>query len=502
MRNHLIAALVAALSTFTPLQAARAQITNDASTLALAARIDNNSFDRAQLMIGNQMQFWQPVFDTLLVAEPDGSVSPNMATDYAYNDDNTVLTLILREGITFTDGAVFDAEAVRANLEHLAAGGGQNSFMAAAIEQVEVVSPLEVRLHLSEPDPALLANLGVVGGAMASPASLTAPDAASNPVGSGPYVYDTQQSVAGRAYVYRRNPDYWNAGAFPFDNVTLIPMVDQVARLNALRSGQVDAGLGDARTIAEAAATGLVVNSNDVDWIGLILADRTGAIAAPLADVRVRQAMAMAFDAPSILRYIDMERGRLTNQIFPEVSEAFLPELESVFPYDPAGARALLAEAGYADGFTLTMPELGSMANLNPIVAQMLGDIGITVQWVPIAPNATISELRSGRYPVFFFQFGYQGSWAELRKFAFPTSPWNTSQVNDPALMELVNAAQMATGDEQVAAFQAVNRYLVDNVWFAPWYRRDTIYLSNAQTRVTMHATNVVPHIRNFARAD
>ncbi len=502
MRIQLTAVLFAALTAVAPLGSARAQPVNDASVLALATRIDNNSFDRGQLMIGNQMQYWQPVFDTLLVVEPDGTIAPNMASAWSYNADNTVLALTLREGISFTDGTPFDAEAVRANFEHLRASGGQNSFTMAAITGIEIVSPLEVRLQLSEPDPALLTNLGLVGGAMASPASLTAADAATNPVGSGPYVYDSAQSVAGRAYVYRRNADYWNAAAFPYDTITLMPMLDQVARLNALRSGQIDGGLGDARTVAEAEASGLVVNSNSVDWLGLTIADREGRLVPALADVRVRRAIAMAVDAASVLRYIDMERGILTNQIFPEQSEAFLPALDAAYPYDPEAARALLAEAGYAEGFTLSMPELNSMANINPIIEQMLAAIGITVEWVAIAPNATISELRSGRYPVFVFQFGYQGTWAEFRKFLFPTAPWNPSQVNDPALVALITEAQMATGDAQVTAYQAVNQYIVDNVWFAPWYRRDTIYLSNAETLVTPHGTNTVPHIRNFARAD
>ena len=502
MRFQLTAAVFAALTVVLPMQAAQAQPANDATVLALASRIDNNSFDRAQLMIGNQMQYWQPVFDTLLVVQADGSIAPNMATDWAYTEGNTVLTLTLRDGIRFTDGTAFDADAVRANFEYLRAGGGQNSFTMASISEIEIVSPLEIRLHLSEPDPALLINLGLVGGAMASPASLTGQSDANNPIGSGPYIYDRDQSVAARVYVYQRNPDYWNAQAFPFDTVTLTPMVDQVARLNALRAGQIDVGLGDARTIAEAEASGLVVNSNGVDFVGLILADRTGALAPAMGDVRVRRALAMAMDAQSILRYIDMGRGSLTNQIFPSVSEAYLPELDSVFPYDPEAARALLAEAGYPDGFTLSMPEIASFSNFNPVVEQMLAAIGVTVDWVQIAPNTTITELRSGRYPAYVFQFGYQGTWAEMLKFTRPTSPWNTSQVNDPALVALVDAAQMATGDAQVAAYQAVNRYLVDNVWFAPWYRRDTIYLSNAETLVTMHGTNVVPHIRNFARAD
>src|SRR5690606_33635123 len=160
---------------------------------------------------------------TLLVREPDGSLGPNMASEWAYNGDNSVLTLTLREGITFTDGTPFDGEAVKANLEYLKDGAGQHSFMVAAISEIEVVSPTEVKLHLGEPDPSLLENLAVVGGAMASPATLGVDGSASNPIGSGPYIYDVDNSRLGQQYVYTRNPDYWNAEDFDFDRVTITP---------------------------------------------------------------------------------------------------------------------------------------------------------------------------------------------------------------------------------------------------------------------------------------
>ncbi|WP_196258154.1 ABC transporter substrate-binding protein [Pelagibacterium limicola] len=501
MKKFALAALVAALSMSTALPVS-AQVANDDRTLALAALLDNNSFDRAQLMIANQIQFWQPVFDTLLVMEPDGSLKPNLVTEWAYNDTNSVLDLKLREGVTFTDGVALDAEAVKANLEYLKVGGGQNSYMAASIAQIEVISPTELRLHLGEPDPGLLEHLSVVGGAMASPATFGAESAATHPIGSGPYIYDTDASVAGRQYVYNRNPDYWNPEAYPFERVTITPINDAVARLNALKAGQVDAGLAEASMVADATSQGLVLNANDVNWIGLTLADRAGQVAPELADVRVRQAINMAFDKTSILQFFDLGFGRLDDQIFPTYSAAYDPELEARYPYDPEAARALLAEAGYGDGFTLTMPELASMANLNPIVEQQLADIGITVDWVAIAPNMTVPELRSGRYPAFLFQFGYQGDWAELRKFAFANSPWNTSAYQDAELDALVQQVQYASGDAQAALYQDINRYFVENAFFAPWYRRETIYLTNASVEVGMQAGNAVPFLRNYAPAN
>jgi peptide/nickel transport system substrate-binding protein len=500
-KNSLLASLLAVAMLVSASPVVLAQVANDADTLALAATLDNNSFDRAQLLIGNQMQYWSPVFDTLLVREPDGKLSPNLATEWAYNADNSVLTLTLREGVTFTDGTPLDGVAVKANLEYLKNGAGQNSFMVAAISEVEVASPTEVRLHLGEPDPSLLENLSVVGGAMASPATLGVEAAASAPIGSGPYVYDATNSQLGRQYVYNRNPDYWNAAAFPFERVTITPINDQVARLNALKSGQIDAGMSEARAVADAEANGLVVNRVDVDWFGFIMADREGKLVPALANPKVRQALNMAFDGKSILEFVELGYGKLTDQIFPAASQAYQPELDDVYAYDPEAAKALLAEAGYPNGFEILLPEINGFASFNPIIEKYLNDVGVTVKWEKIAPNATITELRSGKFPAYVFQFGYQGTWSEFRKFGYPESPWNTSKVADQGLLELLDKAQYATGDAQIELFKEVNRYMVENAFYAPMYRRDTIYLTNKETVVNMQRTNVVPPIRNYSKA-
>jgi peptide/nickel transport system substrate-binding protein len=494
MKKRLMSAMLAAALMVSAAPSVLAQVANDADTLALAATLDNNSFDRAQLMIGNQMQFWSPVFDTLLVREPNGEIGPNLATEWSYNADASVLNLKLREGVSFTDGTPFNAEAVKANIEYLKTGAGQNSFMAAPISQVEIISDFEVNLHLGEPDPSLLQNLAVVGGAMASPAILGVEGSANNPIGSGPYVYDVDNSSIGRQYVFNRNADYWNAEAFPFERVTITPISDGVARLNALKSGQIDAGMSEARAVADAEANGLTVN--------LIIADREGKITPALADVRVRKALNMAFDAKSILEFVELGYGRLSDQIFPATSQAYVEELDEVYSYDPEAAKALLAEAGYPDGFELFMPETNAFTAFHPIIEKFLNDVGITVKWEKVAPNATITELRSGRFPAYVFQFGYQGEWSEYRKFGFPDSPWNTSKVADPAFLEMLDKTLYATGDAQVQLYKDLNAYMVENAFYAPMYRRDTIYLTNKEVKVDLQSTNVVSPIRNYSKAE
>ena len=471
-------------------------------TLTIGAVFDNNSFDRAALEIGNRIQYWMPVFDTLLVLDDKTQPQPNLATEWSYNDDRTELDLTLREGVTFTDGTPFDAEAVKANLSYLAEGNGQNSYMAASIESYDIASPSEITLNLSAPDPGLIGYLGVVGGAMASPKTLTDdPASATTPVGSGPYTLDASATTPGTQYTYVRNPDYWNAEAFPYDTLVLKPIPDATARLNALKSGQVDVGAIEPKSVAEAEGSNLSLSRVAVDWQGLFIADRAGEKIPALGDVRVRQAINYVFDKESILKNLQLDEGTVTSQTFNQASPANVPDLDDYYTYDLAKAQQLMADAGYADGFTVTMPDFAAFPQYAPVIQQQLAQINITVDFVKVSADATISEVLSGKFPMFWFSLGSQSPWQDLRKFGFTESPWNTSHVDDPAMDAMLAAAQVAEGDEQTQEFQKINTYMVENAWFAPWYRVNIIIAHKPTVDVTVNPYNAVPWISGFTPA-
>ena len=496
-----ISAAALTLATTTALVTpAMAEVQNDAETLAIGGFLDNRTFDRGQLQASHWAKYWQPVFDTLLRIDAEGNISGNVATDYSFAEDGSSLTLILREGLSFTNGEPVDGAAVKANIEFLQNATGQNKWMVGGISEVEVVSPTEVVLHIAEPNPALLFGLATVGGALAAPSTLGTDEAKTVPVGSGPYVYDTEASVVGRQYVYKRNPDYWNPQDFPFEQITITPIRDMSARMNALRSGQIDAGVGDPRAASEAEATGLTVASNPNNFFGIFIADRAGEMVPALGDVRVRQAINMAFDRASILEYIDNGYGEVTNQPLVSPNALNNPDLEGSYDYDPEAARALLAEAGYADGFNVSMPEVASMASYNPIIEQQLAQIGITVDWVKISPTGTIPELLSGKYPMFLFRLGTQTAWGDVLKYIGPDAPWNPSGSQTDALDKLILEARNAPLENQDAAFQAITTYLVENAWFAPWYQIDAVYFTNDEVRVVVPSHNITPWIYDFQK--
>lgn len=470
-------------------------------TLTLGAVVDATSWDTADAEFGNRLQYLQPVYDSLLHIDAKLEISPWLASEFSYNDDNTVLTLTLRDDVTFSDGQKFDAAAAKANLEHFKSGTGQNSITLGAVDSVEVLGDYEIALHLSAADPALLRNLALVSGMQASPAVLDSGSLKTAPVGSGPYLLDAAQTVKGSQYTYTRNPDYWNASAFPFDEVVIKPLTDLTARLNALKAGEIDAASADAKSMAEAQASSLTVNKIPGDWQGLFIVDRDGTQVPALADERVRQALNYAIDGDAILKSIRLGEGVSTTQIFSPTSQAYDKSLDDAYPFDPKKAKQLLADAGYADGFSLTMPSFPGFDDVTAIVVQQLADVGITATTETVAPDQVISALLSGKYPVFIFSWGSSNAWQDILKLVKPTAPWNMLKSETPELDKLIAAAQNASADDADAAFKAVSKYLVDQAWFAPWYAQNNIYLSGSAVTVTMQPQNVVPYLWNYAPA-
>ncbi len=458
------------------------------------------SFDPGQLDTGRQVQYWQAVYDTLLNYTPDGTIEPNLATEWKWNDDKTVLSLTLRDDVVFSDGAAFTAEAVKANLEHLAQGTGVSTYMVKAVESVEVIDDTHVDIHLTAPDPAFEYYLCLVAGVMASPAALGSEDIQAMPVGSGPYLLDASQTITGSEYVFTRNPDYWNAAAFPYDTVVIKSMEDLTARVNALKSGQVNGTEADTTVLAEAEASNLQVGRNPISWRGLIIFDRAGEMVPALADVRVREALNYAIDREAILENIWAGAGTVSTQIFNAKSPAHVDELDSAYPYDPAKAKKLLAEAGYPNGFEVTMPELAGDLAI-PVLTQQLADVGITVNWEKVPTEDAAAALMEGRFALANFGSSSGHPWRDIYKMVSPDGAWNPMHSTAPELDALLKKIPTLDGDEQDKAYQDVSRFLVENAWFAVVNFTDNVFLSDQSTNVEQQSGSVVPYLRNFAPA-
>ncbi|MCQ6271446.1 ABC transporter substrate-binding protein [Pseudarthrobacter sp. R1] len=436
-------------------------------TLHLALNTPPTSFAIGE-WAGGEQYLATAVYDTIVTLAPTvDKFQPGIAEAWEYNTDRTRLTLNIRKGMTFTDGAPVDAAAVVASLE-AARKGPASSQSLASVSAVEATDESTVLVELSRPDGALLYNLSTSVGSVGSPKVLTAESSKLEPVGSGPYVLDKEATKVGDIYVLVRNEDHWNAEAYPFERVEAKLLQDSAAARNAFRAGQVDVYGEKKEALKQYAASQF--NQGEAppgNMAALWLVDREGKVVPALADQRVRLAINMAFDRESIAKNLVETGDGATNQVFSPISETFDKELLDKTPYDVKRARELMAEAGYADGFNVTMPSNFATTTYEPIVSQALSEIGITVNWEPVPFQDFFAKVFGGSYGMFFMFSPISGIDAKDADAAL-NGAFNPFQSTTPKLQELIAAANAAPEDKQTEAYRAINEYFVDQAWFAP----------------------------------
>lgn len=475
----------------------------DTATLTLGmGQEPNGGWDAATATNTWGALYYQAPYDTLVRRMPDGSFEPMLATDWEYNDDNTVLTMNLRDDVTFTDGTAFDAEAVKSNIERFKEGNGPiASRNAGFIDEVEVIDDDTVALRLSRPEPDLLHYLGD-GIYFASPEAYDT-DLKTVPVGTGPYIMDAAATVSGSSWTFTKNPDYWAPELQKYDKVVYNFYSDETALLNALKSGQVDAGyIAQKANIAEAEASDLDILTTRYDWQGLMLFDRAGAVVPELGDVRVRQAIMRVFDTDLMVDKLQLGYGASNRQVFNEASTTYQPELNEDFSYDLDAAKKLMSDAGYADGFSIDLPLSSALMQQDVVqtIEQGLGELNITVNWTDVGMEY-FNELIAGKWPMAWVQFGAEKDWMVSQTLLAEEAVFNPLRSTDPELTSLLASIPTASEGEAAATFQEIDRWVVENGWFAPWYWVDGTYAHKKNIAVEAQAYQTVPSLYNFQPA-
>ncbi|MET0780641.1 MAG: ABC transporter substrate-binding protein [Microbacterium sp.] len=469
-------------------------------TLTLGAILAPTTFDPAGAEWGNRAPFYQAVFDTLLLATPEGTIEPWLATEWSYNDDNTVLTLTIRDDVTFSDGSELTADVVAQNLQRFKEGTSPDAGYFAGVTSFEAPDPTTVVITLSAPDPAMLNYLTRDPGLVGSAENFESADIATNPIGSGPYILDTAATVTGTTYAYTANPDYWNPDVQHYDSLVINVLTDPTAALNAIKAGEANGvKLANNDALTEVEAAGWTVNANELDFQGLLLLDRAGTMDPALGDVKVRQAINYAFDREGLLTALQFDHGTVTTQVFPATSDAYDPALDEYYTYDPEKAKELLAEAGYEDGLTISMPTVSVLsATTYTLVAQQLSEVGITVEGTDVPVGNFIADLLAPKYPASFMALEQNPDWQLIQFMIAPTAVFNPFKYQDPQVDEYMTEIQFGDEATQASVAKELNTYIVEQAWFAPFYRVQGSVATDANTTVEMLPTNAYPAIYDF----
>ena len=378
-----------------------------AADLSIAVGADVTSIDPHYHNLTPNNNIAEHIFETLVTKDPKSQLKPALAVSWKALDDLT-WEFTLRKGVKFHDGSDFTAADVIFSLERPALVPNSPSPFTLYTNQITektVVDPLTVRLKTATPYPLMPNDMGtvfIVSSKAAKGASTADFDSGKATIGTGPFRFD--RYIKGDRIELTRNDTYW--GAKPvWDKVTFRVIPSDPSRVAALQAGDVRAiesvPTADlARLSKDPAITISRTVSHRLIFLHLDTSrDRSPGVTDksgkpldknPLKDVRVRRAMSKAINRHAIVERTMEGAAVATGQLMPEGMFGYVPSLKPE-PFDADGARKLLAEAGYPDGFAITLhgpnDRYVNDDQICQAIAQMLSRIGIQTR-VETLPSA------------------------------------------------------------------------------------------------------------------
>jgi len=385
-----------------------------AGTLVVGLVAEPVNLDPPQVTDLNSLRVSRRIVETL-VTFPDEStqVVPGLAESWTISRDGLAYTFKVRKGIKFHDGTPLNAAAVafsierQINPEHPANKLGKYPFAGfffGNVKAVEAVDDSTVRFVLKEPRASFLAVLTSGAASIVSPTAVlkAGADYPLRPVGTGPFRFVSWDR--GQRVILEKNADYWK---FPvkLDRVIYRPIVEDQARLTELMTGGLDLIVGvPADFVAQLESSprlGLLKQVGAHVWYLGINNQKK-----PFDDKRVRQALNYAINKDALVRDVLKGTGAVSRgPVLPGTWGAD-PAIKA-YPYDPAQAKKLLAEAGYPNGFstTLWVPESGSGMQspvaMSTVMQSNLRAVGVNVTLQTMEWGAFLAKLRTKEQELF-----------------------------------------------------------------------------------------------------
>ena len=480
-------------------------------TVVVGITADAVILDPPQVLSATDRKYAMNMFDGLVEQELGSfKIVPSLAERWEVAKDGLSYTFQLRKGVTFHDGTPFDAEAAAFSLDRVINPAnpynkfGRFIYATTRLGQVKSVEALDkyvLRINLKAPFAPLLDYLAN-DGHIVSPAAIKKheKDIGANPVGTGPFKFVRWER--GKRLVMEKNPSYWK-GAPKIDQLILVPMPEAQTRLIALRTGQVDFiegvppdNLADLKRDPNiVVAAGLSPQA----WYVVLNTKRVKA----LGDVRVRRALSHAVNKEAIVK--DALKGTGVVGLGP-LSPLLAPYAVSakevpVYEYDPEKAKRLLAEAGYASGFdvTLSVPESGtgmqSPVAMATLIQANLAAVGVRVKLQTYEWGAYQKIRREGDFDMAAFSWTVGIGNPDIILYAkFHSTEhasaqhpsYNNSYFADPEVDRGLEQARVELDDaKRVALYKQIQKKIVDSA--------DHLWVDHEITLVAMNK-----RVRNF----
>nr|WP_316650697.1 ABC transporter substrate-binding protein [uncultured Gellertiella sp.] len=431
-----IIALVSALLFSLPLAAQAEGVLHLGTDVGFGAKTTMDPYD------GNR--FWPViniVFDGLVTLTPDGKPEPRLATSWSSSENLTVWTFKLRTGVRFHDGRAFGAKDVLWSYKRMLDKDFDSPVRAvlSIIRDIKAVDDQTVEFDLSAPE----ADFPLLAGdyrALILPEGTTAESVHDKPIGTGPFIAETVDPEG--TTVLSANPDYYG-GKPKLSSIEVVAIADSSARVQALLSGQLDMLL----TI-DAKQAPLFAGNPDFtlqhipsgDWNAIDFQTNVK----PFDDVRVRKALRLAVDREALTRLVLGDGNGIVSCDTPVWNgDAYHSDFADCHQ-DIAGARKLLAEAGYPDGIDVEIFTSDVEENMVQIVEAYQAQVkaaGIRVKLSMTASDGFWDSVWMKR-PAFVDSWGQRPATQVLNEVYRSTANWNPSVWKHPEFDAMLDKAR------------------------------------------------------------
>ena len=431
-----------------------------ADTLYVGIAQDLDSLDPHKMVAAGTKEIMFNVFEGLVKPAPSGDLIPAVAESWTISDDRLTYTFNLRPGVKFHNGAIVTASDVAYSLQRLSSGDADIVSVDAFsnIAAIETPDEMTVVIQLAEPSNEFLSYLT----AAVVPADYDELD--TMPVGTGPFRFVSR--TAQESVVLERFDDYW-AGPAALKTVTCRVIENSDSILMSLQSGAVDLFAHLTITQAQQLGDDFRVEQGAMNLVQALYLNNA---VEPFNDVRVRQALCYAVDKQAVIDLaFDGFGFPIGSSMYPAFSKYFDDSLTDYYPHDTERAKQLLADAGYPDGFsmTITVP-----SNYQPhldtaqVLVEQFKEIGVNAEILPVEWETWLNDTYLGRNfetTVIGVDASTMTARALLERFT-STAGNNFINYNHEDYDNLFAQAQSCTDDaEQTALYRDMERNLTEN---------------------------------------
>lgn len=332
------------------------------------------------------------IFEGLVKPDEDGNLVPAVASDYSVSDDGKIYTFKLREGVKFHNGATVTAEDVKYSIDRCAGKLGGEALVSAlsVIDSVNIVDQSTIQIVLSEPDTELIGYLTVA----IIPKDYD--NQAQAPVGTGPFQfvsYTPQQNL-----IVKKFDDYWQDGVPYLDQVEFKIVSNTDSVLLDLKGGSIDIYAYLTADQANELKSSFQILEGNMNLVQALFLNNKSDL---FDDVKVRQAIAYAVNRQEILDMVAGGKGTIIgSNMFHGFSKYYDAELADVYAQDIKKAKQLLKEAGYPDGFEMTIKVPSNYqfhVDTAQVIVEQLKQVGITAKIELVEWTTWLSDVYKAR---------------------------------------------------------------------------------------------------------